>query len=59
MRRALQRFGALRSVEWRGDRTLAVKALTVNPLVGGEVARPLLEAMLEAGREHMERFASV
>ncbi len=42
-----------------GDRDIAVRALTVNPLVGGEVARPLLEAMLEAGREHMRRFAPV
>ena len=40
-----------------GDRTLAVRALTMNPLVGAEVARPLLEAMLAADREHMERFA--
>jgi 6-phospho-beta-glucosidase len=42
-----------------GDRTLAVRALTMNPLVGAEVARPLLEAMLAADREHMERFAPV
>ena len=42
-----------------GDRTLAVRALSANPLVGAEVARPLLEAMLEADREHMERFAPV
>jgi alpha-galactosidase/6-phospho-beta-glucosidase family protein len=40
-----------------GDRTLAVRALTMNPLVGAEVARPLLEAMLAADREHLERFA--
>ena len=42
-----------------GDRDVAVRALTVNPLVGGDVARPLLEAMLEAGRAHMGRFAPV
>jgi 6-phospho-beta-glucosidase len=42
-----------------GDRDTAVRALTVNPLVGGDVARPLLEAMLEAGRAHMGRFAPV
>jgi 6-phospho-beta-glucosidase len=42
-----------------GDRTLAVRALTANPLVGAEVARPLLEAMLAADRQHMERFAPV
>jgi len=40
-----------------GDRDVAVRALTVNPLVGGDVARQLLEAMLEAGRAHMGRFA--
>ena len=42
-----------------GDRTLAVRALGANPLVGAEVARPLLEAMLEADREHLTRFAPV
>jgi 6-phospho-beta-glucosidase len=42
-----------------GDRDVAVRALTLNPLVGGDVARPLLEAMLEAGRAHMGRFAPV
>jgi 6-phospho-beta-glucosidase len=40
-----------------GDRTLAVRALSANPLVGAEVARPLLEAILEADPAHMERFA--
>jgi len=42
-----------------GDRTLAVRALSANPLVGAEVAGPLLEAILEADREHMARFAPV
>ena len=42
-----------------GDRTLAVRALGANPLVGPEVARPLLEAILEADREHLDRFAPV
>jgi len=42
-----------------GDRDIAVRALTLNPLVGGDVARPLLEAMLEAGRAHMGRFAPI
>jgi 6-phospho-beta-glucosidase len=42
-----------------GDRTLAVRALSTNPLVGAEVARPLLEAILAADRQHMERFAPV
>ena len=41
------------------DRTMAVRALGTNPLVGPEVARPLLEAMLEADREHLDRFAPV
>jgi 6-phospho-beta-glucosidase len=42
-----------------GDRTMAVRALSANPLVGAEVARPLLEAMLDADREHLARFAPV
>ena len=42
-----------------GDRTIATRALSANPLVGAEVARPLLEAILAADREHMERFAPV
>jgi 6-phospho-beta-glucosidase len=42
-----------------GDRTTAVRALGANPLVGPEVARPILEAMLEADREHLPRFAPV
>ena len=40
-----------------GDRVLALKALMTNPLVGGyDVARPLLDALLEANREHLPRF---
>jgi 6-phospho-beta-glucosidase len=40
-----------------GDRELALKALMTNPLVGGyDVARPLLDALLEANREHVPRF---
>ena len=42
-----------------GDRRLAVRALSTNPLVGAEVARPLLDAILAADRQHMERFAQV
>lgn len=42
-----------------GDRTLAVRALTANPLVGGEVASPLLDAMLEAGEVNLEGIAPV
>jgi 6-phospho-beta-glucosidase len=40
-----------------GDRTLALKALMTNPLVGDyDVARPLLDALLEANRPHLPRF---
>ena len=40
-----------------GSRTLALKALLANPLVGRyEVARRLLEALLQANRAHLPRF---
>jgi 6-phospho-beta-glucosidase len=40
-----------------GDRTAALKALMANPLVRTYgTARPLLEALLEANREHLPRF---
>ena len=39
-----------------GDRRTAVRALAANPLVGAEVAVPLLEALLEANRAHLPRF---
>lgn len=40
-----------------GDRTVALNALMTNPLVGDyRVARPLLDALLEADREHLPRF---
>ncbi len=42
----------------RGDRRSALLALGANPLVGAEVARPLLDALLEANRGHLPRFAS-
>ncbi|HYM82645.1 MAG TPA: 6-phospho-beta-glucosidase [Candidatus Dormibacteraeota bacterium] len=42
-----------------GDRTTAERALLAHPLVGRfSVARPLLEALLEANREHLPRFWS-
>jgi 6-phospho-beta-glucosidase len=41
-----------------GDRETALKALATNPLVGAEIAAPLLEAILEADRAHLPRFAS-
>jgi len=40
-----------------GDRVTALKALATNPLVGAEVAAPLLDAILEADRAHLPRFA--
>ena len=40
-----------------GDRQVALRALAANPLVGGEVAAPLLDALLDADRRHLERFA--
>jgi 6-phospho-beta-glucosidase len=41
-----------------GDRAVALKALLANPLVRNwEVARPLLDALLEANRAHLPRFA--
>jgi 6-phospho-beta-glucosidase len=40
-----------------GDRKVALRALATNPLVGGEIAGPLLEALLDADREHLDRFA--
>ena len=40
-----------------GDRNAALKALLANPLVGRyNVARPLLDALLEANRRHLPRF---
>jgi len=40
-----------------GDRSIALKALVTNPLVGDySVAAPLLAALLEANRPHLPRF---
>jgi 6-phospho-beta-glucosidase len=40
-----------------GDRTVALKALITNPLVRDyRTAVPLLEALVEANREHLPRF---
>jgi len=39
-----------------GDRRTALRALAANPLVGAEVAAPLLEALLDANRAHLPRF---
>jgi 6-phospho-beta-glucosidase len=53
--KAYERLTAEASVS--GDRGTALKALMANPLVPGyEVAAPLLDAILEANREHLPRF---
>jgi 6-phospho-beta-glucosidase len=40
-----------------GSRSVALRALMTNPLVGGyPVAEPLLGALLEANRQHLPRF---
>ncbi len=40
-----------------GDRTVALKALLANPLVRQfPIAEPLLDALLEANRDHLPRF---
>jgi 6-phospho-beta-glucosidase len=41
-----------------GDRQVALRALAANPLVGAEVAGPLLDALLEANRALLPRFAT-
>ena len=42
-----------------GDRDVAVRALLANPLVGSwELAQPLLDAILDANRQHLPRFAT-
>jgi 6-phospho-beta-glucosidase len=40
-----------------GDRRTALVALGANPLIGAEVAGPLLDALLEANRALLPRFA--
>lgn len=39
-----------------GDRRTARRALIANPLVGAEVAGPLLDALLDANRRYLPRF---
>jgi len=39
-----------------GDRRTALRALIANPLVGAEVAEPVLEALLDANRAYLPRF---
>jgi 6-phospho-beta-glucosidase len=41
-----------------GDRSLALKALLTNPLVpDADAATGLLDAILDANRDHLPRFA--
>jgi 6-phospho-beta-glucosidase len=55
--KAYERLTVRAAVE--GDRDLALKALMAHPLVGDfRVARPLLDALLEANRELLPRFAA-
>ena len=40
-----------------GDRGVALKALMTNPLVGDyDVAKPMLDDLLEQNRDHLPRF---
>jgi 6-phospho-beta-glucosidase len=39
-----------------GDRRIALRAMIANPIVGWEVAQPLLDALLEANRPYLPRF---
>jgi 6-phospho-beta-glucosidase len=42
-----------------GDRDVAARALLANPLVGSwELAEPLLEAILDANRQHLPQFTA-
>jgi len=41
-----------------GDRRIARLALGANPLVGAEIAGPILDALLDANRVHLPRFAT-
>jgi len=53
--KAYERLAVKAAVE--GDRDVALKALLANPLVGQyKIARPLLDALLEANRHPLPRF---
>jgi 6-phospho-beta-glucosidase len=53
--KAYERLTVKAAVE--GDRDAALKALLANPLVGQyKIARPLLDALLEANRQHLPKF---
>ena len=53
--KAYERLAVKAAVD--GDRDAALKALLANPLVGQyKIARPLLDSLLEANRQHLPRF---
>jgi 6-phospho-beta-glucosidase len=53
--KAYERLAVKAAVD--GDRSAALKALLANPLVGQyKIAKPLLDALLEANRAHLPRF---
>ena len=53
--KAYERLTVKAAVE--GDRTTALKALLANPLIAQyKIARPLLDALLEANRQHLPQF---
>ena len=53
--KAYERLAVKAAVD--GDRPAALKALLANPLVGQyKIAKPLLDALLEANRAHLPRF---
>jgi 6-phospho-beta-glucosidase len=53
--KAYERLAVKAAVE--GDRDTALKALLANPLIGQyKIAKPLLDALLEANRPHLPRF---
>src|SRR5207247_1203509 len=53
--KAYERLAVRAAVD--GDRAAALKALLANPLVGQyKIAKPLLNALLEANRAHLPRF---
>ena len=53
--KAYERLAVKAAVD--GDRTAALKALLANPLVGQyNIAKPLLDALLDANRAHLPRF---
>jgi 6-phospho-beta-glucosidase len=53
--KAYERLAVKAAIE--GDRDVALKALLANPLIAQyKIAKPLLDALLEANRQHLPRF---